>query len=75
MERNIIKYGNHVLNNDYDGYMYSYNSSHGYDFNSHLHRCFEFIHIIDGKLIYTVEGTDYMLSKGDIIVTKPYELH
>ena len=75
MERKIIKYGNHKIGNDYDGYMYSYNFSDGYDFNSHLHKCFEFIHIIGGKLIYTVEGTDYMLSEGDFIMTKPNELH
>ena len=75
MERKILKYGNHIIGNDYDGYMYSYNFSDGYDFNSHLHRCFEFIHIIGGKLIYTVEGTDYMLSEGDFIMTKPNELH
>ena len=75
MEREILKYGNHIINNDYDGYLYSYNFSDGYDFNSHLHKCFEFIHIIEGRLIYTVEGNDYMLTEGDIIMTKPNELH
>ena len=75
MERKVIRHGNHVLNNDTDGYIYSYNTTEGYTFASHLHSCYEFIHIIHGNLLYTVEGSDYMLSDGDFIMTKPAELH
>lgn len=75
MEMKTVRFGNHILNNDHDGYVYSYNTSHSYDFNSHLHKCHEFIHIVKGRLIYTVEGSDYMLSEGDVIMTKPNELH
>lgn len=70
-----IKYGNHVINNDADGYMYNFNISKGCTFNSHIHKCYEFIHIIQGKLIYKVENTDYMLYEGDVIMTKPEEIH
>lgn len=71
----IVKHGNHVVNDMYNGYMYNLNFSQSYDFNSHIHNCYEFIHIIEGQLIYTVEGTEYLLSKGDIIMTRPEELH
>ncbi|MGN0183108.1 MAG: helix-turn-helix domain-containing protein [Candidatus Ornithomonoglobus sp.] len=75
MDLKCIKYGSHRVGNDTDGYMYSFNISDGYNFNSHLHSCYEFVHIIKGQLLYTVEGSDYMLSDGDIIMTRPEELH
>ena len=75
MEKKIIKHGNHIPGNDTDGYMYNFNTSDNYDFNSHLHSCYEFIHIIPGHLLYTVEGSEYILDNGDIIMTNPSELH
>jgi AraC-like DNA-binding protein len=74
-QKKIIKYGNHVINNDTDGYIYCFNTSNGYNFNSHIHKCYEFIHILHGHFLYTVEGTDYILSDGDFIMTTPSELH
>lgn len=74
-KRKIIKHGNHTINDKYNGYVYNLNISDGYDFNSHMHNCYEFIHVIEGQLIYTVEGTEYALSAGDIIMTCPEELH
>lgn len=71
----IIKHGSHTLNNDTDGYMYNFNTSEGQDFNSHIHKCFEFIHVIEGKLLYIVEGSEYILHPGDLIMTKPEEFH
>lgn len=75
MDKKILKYGNHIINDDVNGYMYNYNVSESYNFNSHIHRCYEFVHIIDGNLIYTVEGNDYILESGDLIMTNPDELH
>ena len=75
MENKLIRHGTHIPNNDHDGYMYSYNSMKSYTFNSHMHRCYEIIHILCGKMLYTVEGNEYMLSDGDIIMTTPDELH
>lgn len=75
MEKKIIKHGNHKPGNDTYGYMYNFNTSDNYDFNSHLHSCYEIIHIIHGHLLYTVEGSEYILDDGDIIMTKPSELH
>lgn len=75
MEQKTVKHGNHILNNDHDGYMYNFNTSDGHDFNSHFHKCYEFIHVIHGQMLYTVEGTDYILEDGDFIMTKPDELH
>lgn len=75
MENKIIKHGTHVINNDNDGYMYSLNISRAYDFNSHLHKCYEIIHVINGNMLYTVEGKSYIVSDGDVVVTNPQELH
>lgn len=69
-----VKHGNHKLNSN-NGYMYNLNSSKGYNFNSHMHSCYEFIHILQGQLLYSVEGAEYLLSSGDLIITKPNELH
>lgn len=71
----VIRHGTHRPGNDADGYIYSFNTSDGYSFNSHMHKCYEIIHIIRGELFYTVEGSEYFLSDGDIIMTNPNELH
>ena len=70
-----IRHGTHVPGNDYDGYMYSRSTSKSYRFYSHIHECYEIIHIISGQIIYTVEENEYLLSGGDIIITRPDELH
>ena len=75
MEKKLIKHGNHMLNDENNGYIYSFHESMGSDFNSHMHKCYEFIHIIKGHLIYIVEGGEYTLSDGDFIMTKPDEMH
>lgn len=75
MEKKIIKHGTHRPGNDTDGYVYNFNTSDNYDFSSHLHSCYEFIHVIRGHLLYTVEGSEYILDDGDIIMTNPSELH
>jgi len=75
MEKKIVKYGNHILNDNKNGYIYNLSCSDSYNFSSHIHYCYEFIHIIEGELLYTVEGNNYMLSDGDIIFTSPDEFH
>lgn len=70
-----IRHGTHIPCNDHDGYMYSFNTSRNRDFNSHLHECYEIIHVIRGKLIYTVEENEYHISDGDIVMTSPIEFH
>ncbi len=58
-----------------DFWAYSHRTTDGYTFNSHMHVCYEFLYITEGHFLYTVEGTDYSLSPGDMIVTAPNELH
>ena len=74
MENKII-HGTHRIGNDHDGYMYSFNTSMGYTFDSHLHKCYEIIHVISGSMVYIVEESEYLVSDGDIIITAPNELH
>ncbi len=75
MGQKIIRHGSHFPGNDKDGYMYAFNTSKGYSFNSHIHKCYEFIHIIHGHLLYMVEGIEYSVSDGDIVMTNPNEFH
>lgn len=75
MENKAIKYGNHTIDDNVHGYLYCMNSTESYNFDSHMHFCYEFVHVIEGNLLYTVENNDYMLSDGDMIITNPDELH
>lgn len=75
MDKKVLKFGNHMIGDNENGYMYNLNYSDSYDFSSHIHACYEFIHVIKGNLLYNVEGNDYELSDGDIIMTKPEEFH
>ncbi|MBR0366104.1 MAG: AraC family ligand binding domain-containing protein, partial [Clostridia bacterium] len=42
---------------------------------SHLHEFYEFVYITKGELIYTIEGREHCVSMGDLIFTRPNELH
>lgn len=65
----LIRYGNHGL------YVYNSHISEADKFISHFHECYEFLYITKGDMLCTVEGHDYSLSAGDLIVTAPNELH
>lgn len=68
-------HGNHNISGENDGYVYRYACSDGYILNSHLHSCYEFVYITRGNLVYTVEDCKYKVSPGDMIFTRPNELH
>ncbi len=67
-----IVHGNHFEN---DGYMYRFCSSPSGTYKSHIHTCYEFIYITEGCCIYTIEGQGYFVMSGDIIFTRPGEMH
>ncbi len=75
MDAKRIIHGSHKINDDTTGYMYSFNTSPSYTFGSHMHKCYEFLHIVSGELIYMVENTEYLLTAGDMVMTKPSEFH
>lgn len=76
-EKNItrITHSNRRNLGENDGYVYRYGNSGSYAAESHLHKCYEFVYITGGSPIYTVEGKEYFISPGDIIFTRPNELH
>ncbi|MBQ7293944.1 MAG: AraC family transcriptional regulator [Clostridia bacterium] len=49
----------------------------GMDFNfpAHLHSSFEFITVLDGNMIVTVDKTPYSLKKGDCVLVFPNQVH
>lgn len=68
-------HGNHRKLGGKDGYVYNCRRSETYTLKSHLHECFEFVYITEGTCVYTVEGTEFVVSAGDIIFTAPNEIH
>lgn len=76
MSKNIRRvHGSRPAGRENDGYMYRYGISASYTSESHLHNCYEFVYIMNGNLVYTVEECEYFISAGDIVFTKPNELH
>lgn len=69
MERKVIRDSIH------DKYAYSLNTTDGWNFDSHIHGCYEFIYIMEGNFFYTVEGNEYLITPGDMIITNPDEMH
>ena len=45
------------------------------DFVTHAHRCCELLYFISGNGFYTVEGTDYMLTPGCVLIMRYGEVH
>jgi len=42
---------------------------------AHFHNCYEILFYQKGDAVYMVEGKNYELSEGDILITNPRELH
>lgn len=70
-----IAHGNHRILGQNNGYIYRYCRSDGYELTSHLHECYEFVYITEGHCVYTIEGREHIVSPGDLIFTRPNELH
>ena len=45
------------------------------DFVTHAHRCCELLYFISGNGFYTVEGTDYPLTPGSVLIMRYGEVH
>lgn len=42
----------------------------------HFHKnCFEIVYISAGSVIFSIDGTDYKLSGGDVFITQPNQIH
>ena len=68
-------HGNHYILKPTDGYTYCCRRSLSYDCATHTHECYEFVYFKEGTCVYTVEGTDFLVSPGDLIFTCPNESH
>ena len=56
-------------------YLYSYFRSKPPELNLHLHKYYEFLYFISGDATYIVEDNLYKIHPGDILLTRPGELH
>lgn len=45
------------------------------EFQMHLHNAYEILLLIRGDVVYQVEGNEYELSAGDVVITNPHEMH
>ncbi len=41
----------------------------------HFHRCFELLSVIEGELLVTLDGKDYILAVGELVLIFPNQLH
>ena len=58
-------------------YTYTYRTgmSEGPILGNHMHIYHEFLQLIEGNALYNVEGTEYKISSGDLLITNPNEFH
>lgn len=56
-------------------YLYSYNKMGAYNFPPHTHKYYEIMYFIKADGRFIVETTEYPMCDGDIIVTRPGEVH
>ena len=52
-------------------YTYTYRTgmSEGPILGNHMHIYYEFLQLIEGNALYNVEGTEYKISSGDLLIT------
>lgn len=56
-------------------YMYSYSKANPPELCMHLHNYYEFLHFISGNARYIVENSIYQIEPGDLLITRPDEIH
>ena len=44
-------------------------------FDTHLHSCFEFLYIISGSIVCTLNNVEYTVDKGKVIFIQPNQIH
>lgn len=63
----------HMISNDFEIYYYSDTTIKNVE--DHTHNYYEFYFFIDGCVSINIDGTDYPLSKGDMILLPPNVMH
>lgn len=58
-----------------DDYMFSYQDVPPHRLNMHLHKMYELLWLIHGDVSYIIDDSAYRLSPGDMVITRPNELH
>ena len=58
-----------------EDYMFSYLSVPPHRLTMHLHNMYEVLWLMHGDASYIIENTTYRLKEGDVIITRPHELH
>lgn len=58
-----------------DDYLISYLDVPPHKLTMHLHNKYELLWLMHGDASYIIDDTSYRLSEGDILITKPNELH
>lgn len=56
-------------------YMYSYDKASPPELRMHLHNFYEFLYFKSGNASYIVENSIYQLEAGDLLITRPDEIH
>ncbi len=56
-------------------YMYSYDKADPPELRMHLHNFYEFLYFKNGNASYIVENSIYQIEAGDMLITRPDEIH
>lgn len=56
-------------------YMYSYDKAEPLELRMHLHNFYEFLLFKSGNASYIVENSIYQIREGDLLITRPDEIH
>ncbi|MBQ8345165.1 MAG: AraC family ligand binding domain-containing protein [Clostridia bacterium] len=65
----------HQINNSYNTKLFEIFLYRNYPYEPHLHRAYEFIYVLEGKLDVTVQKNSFELSAGSCCLIAPYHIH
>ena len=54
-------------------FLYERNVNHS--FPLHMHRCYEMVLMLEGDMTIQIDGEEYAVTKGDLILIKPHRAH
>lgn len=72
MSEKTVRY---VMRDKLFTYSYRTGTPNGPILGNHMHIYYEFLQLIDGRALYNVEGKEYEVLPGDLMITNPYEFH
>lgn len=64
-----------IDNSPFDYSLHTFKLNDKFEYSSHIHEYYELIYFIQGNAIYSNEEKSYRLTKGDLVITRPFSYH